>query len=775
MQEILRDSKVKALLQEASKSTYDFVTLLIRDWNTGEPIDLTYPQKLFLMEEGYKNVWLCWHRRAGKCIDETSEIYDADTGQIVKIGDAENVKNTLAYDLSVNSTVKVGCKRIFNGVKPCIGIKTTSGKCIILTKDHLLFKQGKGWVSASTIRSGDRLLAPTKIELFGNLNPSEDTIDTTLEEAFNFLSLPDRAFKFSKVALVQFLKLFWSRYARLVDDKIIRWVLPNKELCTGFSKLFLRLGIDTLITEDNELYLVDPIDIELFMVEIGLLNVTSDAKNPRTWLEVTSIFEVGERRVYDLEINHPNHCFIANNMVVHNSTAFIWKMLYYACTSRNATIQYFVPSTKQLDSLFPELDLFLNASPILKAFQAPIGNTNDPYLRTFITGSTIKGNIIANNDDSAGKIRGLNADFFFGDEVQEFEEVAWKAVNPIASGNVRRPCIQAHYSGTINKPSGYFYETVFYRSRTKEFPASKSKLFFIPVDKNPEYSARDLEEKRANTPHHEWHTEWLLQPATSSVDVFRVEDVTNSFNQDYEFGPHLINTNCHRFITVDWDKKGTGTNIAVFQYSVEDDTLTLINREEVGGEFTYMVATERVISLASEYKVSAIGLDFGQGETQYEILKSHFSKDPHVRGRVFQITYHAKFDYPDIDDETKTVKMDTKNYLINQLKRRMQERKLVCPAGDEIMRSQFFKYKVTKQLAGGRKQYSSKDEHLIDLCAFSCFIIYLVKYQGLDLSDQIELIEYNTAKHELPVRTQEISSIFADVPRPDFEWGPTNY
>ncbi len=117
-------------------------------------------------------ILVCGKRGSGKCLTGDTLIQLAN-GKIVPIKEIEKENSkivALNKKLKVEKTKKEGFfKRKVNKI---LKVKLRSGKEIKLTLDHPLLTI-KGWVPAKSLKKGDRIATPRRINAFGNKDLSE--------------------------------------------------------------------------------------------------------------------------------------------------------------------------------------------------------------------------------------------------------------------------------------------------------------------------------------------------------------------------------------------------------------------------------------------------------------------------------------------------------------------------------------------------------------------------------------------------------------------------
>lgn len=715
--------EVKKAFIESRESVLKFAEHFLIDPTLGTPFRATYPQR-FILDSKKRDIWVCVHRRAGKCVTGDTLVIDPVTLKPTPISQASQFKTTLSFDFTTNKTTWVPCTWVESGMKKCLKIELESGTSVSLSTDHQVFCIKRGWVRASQLQLGDKILAPTTLEIFGDLHPDED--DIYLDVEFSILSnkVSDAVYKYTKESLTIFLREFFLEKGRLLHQhNCLAFMIWSRNLALDLRHLLNRFGVHSRIDEDGNLFITEDMDKSTFLSSIGIDHVITETRSSRKWETVTSIRKLGERPVYDLSVDHEDHNFIGNDLVLHNSYSLTVAALWHAIMKPNQKIVVFAPSSIQINEFFDVLDKWIAKNPFLQALKANEGNHKTPQKRSFTNGSTIQGYLMGLAGSIEGAKKGITADIVFVDEAQLLDEDDWKVINPIMHGDkFRMGKVRSYIAGTTpDNPTNYYYEKIY-----KLRPADHEERVYIPITENIEYTQEMREQIRLSTPINIWTTEWLLELGEADTAVFRKSDIQACSQGDWEYGTQNIDESRVRFIGVDWDKAQAGTNIAVFQYDPMMKTTEIIYREEVARDkFTYMNACSLILELFEAYRPELVIADQGQGEVQWEYLQMESEKlGSQLAGRLIKKAFNEKIEVPNAQTNELDKKL-LKPFLVGMLQKQLQERRFRLPRHDETLANQLLGYKVVKTTLNTTK-YTTHNEHIIDCCLFCMYGIWFL-------------------------------------------------
>jgi hypothetical protein len=717
--------ELDGVLQHASKSPITFAESLLINPYTKDQFIPNYIQRKF-MSSGQKNVWFAVSRRTGKCIAGNNFVLHPETLRPTPIKDLAEVNRTWVFDFNESKIVESSCNWVYSGSKPCIKFTLRTGNTLTISQDHLVFDSKRGWVRAIDIKLGDRILAPDDIPVFGDLSVSDQDCEAYAGLVLLQRHLPDPIFRMNKESLRTFIRKYWELNGRYWKQKeAIILLTDNKPLASDFHHLLLRFGIETYIDVDHRLFITDDIDKSLFLNLVGVEVPILEIKSDRRWEMVLDIKNIGNQPVYDLCVDHPDHNFLANNIVVHNSFGMVVTALFYALFEENKNILIFAPSQVQINEIFDNIDLFIETNHFLQAMKSPTGNFKNPQQRrSFTTGTKISGYPLGLTDGLQKARRGLTGDVIFIDEAQDLQEGDWTVLQPIMVGDKsRRGKIKNYIAGTIVEPVGKFYDMIFHPPAGHQ---KTSEIIYIPIDQNPDYSPEEIESMRIEVADEgKWMTEYLLRPYQVDTAVFKKEDVDYARAFDWDYGIENISNDLPRFLTIDWDKMQAGTNIMVTQYNPNTGVLRVIDREEVPrSDFTYMDACGKAIDYFMAYDPELVIADQGMGEVQWEYL---FLKSEEMglslHERLMKVSLSSKIEVKDVSTGEPTKKR-IKPFIVGLMQTKFQNKQIQIPEHDTVLANQFYMYKVARQTQN-TIVYTTRNEHLVDCLGFATYGVYL--------------------------------------------------
>lgn len=605
------------------------------------------------------------------------------------------------------------------------------GAELIVTPDHLIFERTRGWIHAGELSKGQKILGPSEIPVYGSLQAGANTISYHAKLLGEKGLVPEDVFQYTRDSLCRLLGEIWREFGRVHsftdNPEHVVWInTPNREVAETIKHLLLRIGVDSRLDDEHVVWIQDPIDVMVFLKEVGLDVEPLDIRGPRRWDHVENISDAGYQEVYDLEVFDPNHNFLGSDLVVHNSFSICLKLLWYATTKRDRRIVVLAPSEKQISELFDIIDRFVDANPIISSVKGEPWK-RQPEVRTFQTGSVIKGFPISSSAKNAKTIRGFSPHIFFIDEAHLFDEYAWTSILPMIVGDqYKEGQIRAYFAGTVEDPSGYFYETIF---APKDAIPDFRKIIFVPIteNKDPYFTPERIEEIKKSVPEYVWYQEYLLKPSSGEKAVFTAQAIQKTFTGYYSYDNFetVLVKGEPVYIGVDWDKSEVGTNIVVAQYVRPEDKIRIVYRTEVPrGERSYLNAIDTVTYLTKIFQPEGIIVDHGMGGVQMEIFKDRAKKtgDYYLIERLQSLSFASKEEIRDpVTGETREVPV--KPFLVDMVSKLMEDGKIEFPVSDKQAMRQFSKYHIV-----GRTErtvtFSRKDEHIIDCVMFCVYGIY---------------------------------------------------
>jgi hypothetical protein len=655
--------------------------------------------------------------KASYCVAGETRVIDPRTLRPTPIEELAGCTGTYTFDFEQNQCIPTQCTWFESGVKPLLKVYLGSGTHLKLTAEHGVFEMRRGWIPVGDLRSGDKILAATSIPIFGQDRPTDEQIAQDIATSFEQERFIDSIFKYSKGSLQRFARLLWDGHGRaFCHGYSLGFMVFNRCMALDLHHFLHRLEIDShLDTEDYCVFVDDAIDRNRLLNYMGYDVPILEVRSPRRWEIVTMVTQEHADKVYDLSVDHPDHNFLAEDVVVHNCQREImgspqkntWVCvhrrggktycmtllaLFFAVTRRGKKIVVFAPSTPQIIQFFENLDAWIEANPRLFTLDPTKPNRTTPYhQRSFMSGSIIVGHITGSKEGVAENKRGITADYVFVDEAQKLKKSDWAVVLPIISGDIyrrKRGGVKTFIAGTIVEADGHFYKKIF--ALGDEVHGPQDNVVLIPITENPEYTEEQRLQIRAETTATAWTTEFLLSVGDTDNTIFTSRDVQQASQFCWPLGTEMINRDplrhgapieAVRYVGVDWDKYGTGTHIVVLQYEPATRHMnTIYMFEQPKGPFTYTEAVNTLVNIWLEFKPQLIIADKGAGEAQWEMTyNSAFERGlPDMAESLIWLPMNRKLTVNDpstMEDQRKSVKP----LLVEFIRQKLQERKWYFP------------------------------------------------------------------------------------------------
>lgn len=676
------------------------------------------------------------------CVDGSTRIISQETGRPTPIREMEGTTGTYTFDFQKNRMVKTECEWVYSGVKSCVKLIFDNGQDIIVSLDHPLYSRSDGWIYANSLGVGDQVLAPSELETGFEKECTPEELQKYLEFTFEYLRIPNEVFQLSNGSLNTYVQQLFLKIGRYNDKiKIVEFRIP-KSISLDLSHLLLRLGIWGVIDPTGELSISDPTSIDTFLYLAGFRDGVLDAHSPRRWLSVLKTQQIGLREVYDLCVEHRDHNFLANDLIVHNSYGLVALALWHLIFEPGTVLQFFCQSQGNMDAFFAELDNFIEGSPFVQAFIDHDGTqTKDPQTRTFMFGSVIIGHIIG-NVVQAGKKRGIRQpNVVIVDEAGEIPENGWSTINPMCFPPIPElfEKVKVYVAGTVKNPEGEFYQKVAVRK-----PSKRAAIIKCGIWENMSLSAAQkkaiFEEEGWNMDR--WRTEFELNiRATGSSDAFFRPHIDKAFATEYAYGAHNMEAECVNIVTADWDKVQAGSNVVVWSFNPKTKLLKALDtyESEANSTFGFHNACEKLVELFQEYQCQFIAVDSTSLTANSEIiLKYGMERGLNLLDYMVPITLQSNVDY--VDFQTEEVKKKKVKAFLYQLARlKFENEEIMLNGTDTKMADQFYKYKIISESETNIK-FSKKDEHMIDCMFFALKVTW--EFLGDTLSEISTYVEY---------------------------------
>jgi MinD-like ATPase involved in chromosome partitioning or flagellar assembly len=271
---------------------------------------------------------------SGKCLTGDSLIVDPVTGvphRLDEVVRAPELVTVLTLDDTTIRCTPISAK-IDSGTKPTLRIDLRSGRRVTVTPHHP-FLLADGWRPASAIAVGEAVAVPARTPFPLRPRPLDGPalVAVATEIAAGPAAMPDAAYRLPADQLARLLAMLWSYLGRTGADGEALAELPSEALARAVQHLLTRFAVPTRIgpaTPDPQgrwQLTVAAADVPALRSRVILADPDDPGPDPgrrpddRGWDEVVTITPAGDRRVWDLTVE-PTHCFVANDVVVHNTT-----------------------------------------------------------------------------------------------------------------------------------------------------------------------------------------------------------------------------------------------------------------------------------------------------------------------------------------------------------------------------------------------------------------------------------------------------------------------
>ena len=284
---------------------------------------------------------------SGKCLTGDSLVLDPRTGVPRRLDDVirdPGLGSVVTLDWTTVRAAPIAAK-VDSGVQRTVRVSFASGRDVTVTPHHP-FLLGDGWRPAEDIAVGERAALPARLPF-----PVEPRrlAATELAALVTRLSdhgcqrhradrpaLPDAAYRLAPEQLGRFLGMLWTADGTVDRDGTPRLAAAGEAVVRMVQHLLLRFGVQSRVAPEPDHgtwhLAVLPGFRAAFADSFALCGPPGDrlaaaaAADPKPpldgdiyWDEVTDIVPAGTHQVWDLTVDE-THCFVANDIVVHNTT-----------------------------------------------------------------------------------------------------------------------------------------------------------------------------------------------------------------------------------------------------------------------------------------------------------------------------------------------------------------------------------------------------------------------------------------------------------------------
>ena len=320
----------------------------------------------------------------GKCLGSSTRVLDPSSGAVRTIADIvadSGVRPQEVVALDAGTTLRAAQPSAYlhNGRKPVFRLRTRLGREVVATANHPLLTRG-GWVALSQLQPGARIATPRQLPFFG----TRRLTDADLAPDPGAPAVPEAVFCAPRDQVALFLSRLFAGSGCVHAGRTAARITctgVSRRLARDVQHLLLRFGVlaearrvvrvtsSGRVAPTWELQVTEPGSVGTFARQIGIpgheaqlaaaaaVSVsrrqsvpaagrpavaarqqgagaatgvllaeppgTADVGEPLDgdiyWDEVVAIEPAGEDDVYDLTVPGP-HNFVADDMVVHNST-----------------------------------------------------------------------------------------------------------------------------------------------------------------------------------------------------------------------------------------------------------------------------------------------------------------------------------------------------------------------------------------------------------------------------------------------------------------------
>jgi MinD-like ATPase involved in chromosome partitioning or flagellar assembly len=299
---------------------------------------------------------------SGKCLTGDAVITDPVTGlprRIDALVHDPDAGSVLTLDAGSIRAAPVAA-RIDSGVQATLRVELRSGRSVTATPHHPLLMAG-GWRRVDQIAPGEAVSLAARIpfpERPHRMAPSElDWLATLVAGGrgagpvpVTATTMPRAVFRLPEDQLERFIAVVWMFDGKVMHEGPPEITLASESLARSLQHLLLRFGAQSRVTPvrppgdgdppDAWRIILHPDGIAPFLdvlalragarrhgspVAPGLLprhDGDEETVDGVFWDEVVSVTPAGEQQVWDLTVE-PTHCFVANDVIVHNTTTAV--------------------------------------------------------------------------------------------------------------------------------------------------------------------------------------------------------------------------------------------------------------------------------------------------------------------------------------------------------------------------------------------------------------------------------------------------------------------
>ena len=270
----------------------------------------------------------------GKCVDASTEIMDPETGLVHTIEEIYNRADiTQISTWSPEEGIHVApiTAKIDTGSKECLRIELNSGRTVVVTPEHP-FLTPYGWVRA------DKLFVRAIVGTPANLPEPRNAVSVSRSYVCDLLTrvdpnnssgLPNEVFRWNNSSIEL---LFSARPDTWASSTKSHYEVGycSEKFARQLQHLATRIGLPLVRWRepDNHNY--------WRVCDYGRVSYEAPGTPGVIWDGIASIEPAGVRKIYDLTVA-PSACFVANDIIVHNTWSAVLLALHAWLTPRPET------------------------------------------------------------------------------------------------------------------------------------------------------------------------------------------------------------------------------------------------------------------------------------------------------------------------------------------------------------------------------------------------------------------------------------------------------
>jgi replicative DNA helicase len=404
---------------------------------------------------------------------------------------------------------------------------------------------------------------------------------------------------------------------------------------------------------------------------------------------------------------------------------------------------------------------FIDMKPEIFNDQTVKRDTRSPYVIQFSNGGFI--NFITAGTKSGGKgeaIRGQGhgVGLIYIDEADYLTDADLDAILAI---QIQDPSMEVILTSTPTGKRNKFYQ--FCTDPPRGWRAFHKTCY----EAIPNFSLEMEESLKKQYGHDAFAREFLAEFGEEATGVFDKTSIDQALKRGDDIFPFIddygqktpikyphfgyaktakIDPTVHRFVGVDWDKYGAGTQLLViearkaainknsaYEVALESpfDYITVIHRKEIPkSKFTLSVAVNTLLEINRDFNPDFYYLDAGYGEHQIEqlILLGLNCKDPNdpaygIHKKINRINFSTHVEIIDPASK-KMVKKPIKPEMVGRLVNKFDTGEMVLSPYDDVLKAQLENYVVEKITAQGVPRYTSVNEHAVDALMLAVWGLY---------------------------------------------------